>query len=400
MSQSNQVLQSRRALLRFLAASPLASSLPALLLTRDATAQVLVDTLDKVLNVFDMQAVAKSRFLPGHWAYMAQAGDSSEMLQVNRDGFRDIRLRAKRLVDVSNIDMSVELFGETYDMPIFLAPCGAQGAFHPDGEVAVGRAARSKNTLQILSTVTNESVEDVSRARGAPIWYQLYPTSNWDVTRNMIKRAEDAGCRALVFTVDLAARNLEDIARFDRDNNPACQVCHTPGFEAAFSTKAMFEGVDLSTMRMGIRGLTWDYVDQLKEATSMSVLVKGIVTAEDAHRCLEHGADGIIVSNHGSRVEVSGRASIACLPEVLEAVNGRVPVLVDSGFRRGTDIFKALALGAQGICIGKPYLWGLGSFGQEGVERVLDILSRELNIVMQQMGTRSIAEISPSSIEI
>lgn len=402
MKNSSVTFESRRELLRFLASSPLAAGLGSLLPLDDLAAQdgVLVDTLEEVLDVFDMKAVAHARFLPGHWAYMAQGSDDSSMLEVNRAGFRDIRLRPQRLVDVSNIDMSVELFGTRYDIPIFLCPCGAQATFHPEGEVAVGRAARTKNALQILSTVTNKSVEDVTAARGAPIWYQLYPTSKWPLTRDMIKRVEDAGCPALVFTVDLAARNLEDIARFRRDDNPVCQACHTPGLEASFAQKAMFEDVDLTGMRMGIGGLTWGYVDQLKETTSMKVLLKGIVTGDDARRCLEHGADGIVVSNHGGRADVTGRSSIECLAEVLDAVGGQVPVLVDSGFRRGTDIFKALAMGASAVGIGRPYLWGLGSFGQPGVERVLDILTRELNIVMQQMGTRSIAEITPASIEM
>jgi len=401
MGNTKEELQSRRALLRFLAASPLAAGLGSLLGPASLEAQegVLVENLEEVLNVFDMQAVAHARFQPGHWAYMAQAADDSGMLAVNRAGFRDITLKPRRLVDVSNVDMSVELFGTRYALPIFLCPCGAQGAFHPDGEVAVGRAARSHNVLQMLSTVTNESVEDVTRARGAPIWYQLYPTSKWPLTRDMIKRVEDAGSTALVFTVDLAARNLEDIARFRRDDNPVCQACHTPGYEAAFAKKPMFDGADIRGMQMGIGGLTWDYVDQLKATTSMRVLLKGIVTAEDAVRCLDHGVDGIVVSNHGGRADDTGQSSIESLAEVLEAVGGRVPVLVDSGFRRGTDIFKALALGATAVGIGRPYLWGLGSFGQAGVERVLDILSRELTIVMQQMGTPSVASITRSSIE-
>jgi isopentenyl diphosphate isomerase/L-lactate dehydrogenase-like FMN-dependent dehydrogenase len=149
---------------------------------------------------------------------------------------------------------------------------------------------------------------------------------------------------------------------------------------------------------MGIAGMTWDYVERLKEATSMNVLVKGIATGEDANLCLDHGADGVIVSNHGSRAEDSGRSSIECLPEVVAAVGGRAPVIVDSGFRRGTDVFKALALGASGICIGKPYLWGLGAFGQPGVERVLDLLARELRVVMTQMGTPDIASITERSL--
>ena len=397
--------ESRRALLRFIASSPLAYGLGAGLVPRGAEAQLdelleaLIESPEQALNVFDFHEYVKVHMPTGHYWYMAQGADDQRMLTVNREGFTKIQLRARRLIDTSNVDLSVELFGQRYDSPVFIAPCGALATFHPEGELAVASAARTANTLQILSTVTNNSVEDVTEARGAPLWYQLYPTANWTFTRDMIQRAEDAGCTALALTVDIPARNLEPIARFSRDTNEECQACHQPGFEAAFRRKAMFADADLSNLGMGIRGLTWDYVDRLKDTTSMNVLVKGIVTGEDASVCLEHGADGIIVSNHGSRAEDSGRSSIECLPEVLDAVDGRIPVVVDSGFRRGTDVFKALALGASGICIGKPYIWGLGAFGQPGVERVLEILNRELRIVMQQMGTVDIASITASSIQ-
>jgi len=392
-------LQSRRALLRFLAASPLAYGVALGLRVSDSLAQAegLIEDAAHAVNVFDFEAYVKRHMPIGHYTYLAYGADDSAMLDVNREGFRKMGLRPRRLTGVSTIDTSIELFGERYAVPIFLAPCGAQQTFHPEGEVAVARAARAKNTLQILSTVTNRSVEDVTSARGAPIWFQLYPTSDWNVTRAMIRRAEDAGCTALTLTVDIPARNMEESARLRRDSNPECVSCHTGD---AWSTKAMFAGVDMSKLRMSVAGLTWDYVDRLKDATSMKVLVKGIVTADDALIALERGVDGIIVSNHGGRAEASGVSSIESLQEVVPAVQGRVPVLVDSGFRRGTDIFKALAIGADAICIGRPYLWGLGAFGQAGVERVIEILSRELEIVMTQMGTASLAEITPSSIVV
>jgi isopentenyl diphosphate isomerase/L-lactate dehydrogenase-like FMN-dependent dehydrogenase len=396
MTSTPTVHESRRALLRFIAGSPLAYALGSLTPLARAFAQgefPAIETLDQVINVFDMHTVAKARMLPGHYWYMAQAADDQAMLDVNRAGFAEIKLRPRRLIDTTSLDTSVELFGQRFDTPIIVAPCGAQGAFHPEGEVAVARAAKTKNALQVLSTVTNFSVEDVAAARGAPIWFQLYPTSDWDLTRGMIERAENAGCTALALTVDIPARNLEPIVRFARDANPVCQACHEPGAAGAYRAKPMFDGANLDGMRLGIAGLTWEYVERLKETTSMRVLVKGIVTGEDAALCLEHGADGIIVSNHGGRAEDSGRSSIECLPEVIAAVDGRVPVIVDSGFRRGTDVFKALALGAAAVGIGRPYLWGLAAFGQPGVERVLDILTRELQIVMQQMGTPRVSDI-------
>ncbi|HEY8521173.1 MAG TPA: alpha-hydroxy acid oxidase [Gammaproteobacteria bacterium] len=401
MTSRTTSLETRRRLLRWMATSPLLSALGASAALGLRTAMAddePVASAAEALNVFDLEAAMRARVSPAHFVYMAQGSDASEMLAVNRKGFESIQLRPRRLVDVTDVDMSVELFGRRYASPIALAPCGAQAAFHPEGEVAVARAAKAKDALQILSTVTNFSVEDVTAARGAPVWFQLYPANDWNITRRIIKRAEDAGSPVLVFTVDLAARNLEQIARFDRDANPACRGCHEPGYEASMRKKAMFDGVNLSGMTIGIDGLTWDYVYRLRDATSMKLLIKGIVTAEDAERCIERGADGIVVSNHGGRADVTGRSSIESLREVLDAVRGRVPVLVDSGFRRGTDVFKALALGARAVCIGRPYLWGLGAFGQEGVERALDILTRELRIVMRQMGTPTLADVTPRSL--
>jgi 4-hydroxymandelate oxidase len=404
---------SRRNLLSFIAQSPLFYGLSGGLLGAAAHAQDLPEMAEdglrfaglikapgEALNVFDFEPVMRSRINPGHWAYMAQGSDDMGTMAANRAAFAKIGLRPKRLVDVTNVDMSLELFGQRYNAPILLAPVGAQGAFHPEGEVAVARAARTRNAGQILSTVTNNSVEAVAEARGAPIFYQLYATSDWNITRPMIKRAEAAGCPALVFTVDLPARNLEPIARFDREGSAFCGACHEDDPAASWRKKPMFDGVDVQTMRMSVAGLTWDYIDRLKDATSMKVLVKGIVTAEDAERCIEHGADGIVVSNHGGRADETLVGSIESLAEVLDAVKGRIPVLCDSGFRRGTDVFKALALGAKAVCIGRPYIWGLGAFGQEGVERVLDILARELRIVMQQMGATRLDQIDRSSLRI
>lgn len=405
MPARSRTLLARRAFLRFVASSPAlgaAAGFGGALLGRSALAQesALLADPSHALNVFDFHEHVKVSMMPSHYAYMAQGADDGRMLEVNREGFTKFKLRPRRLSGVDSPDLSVEVFGHRYDSPIFIAPCGALQAFHPEGELAVARAAKTHNAAQILSTVANYSVEDVAAARQAPVWFQLYPTSDWDSTRKMIKRAEAAGSQALLLTVDIPARNLEAIERFRRDTNPVCQGCHTPGFEAAFSKKAMFNGVDLTNMRMGVSGLTWDYVSRLKDATSMRVLVKGVVTGPDAEQCLRKGADGIVVSNHGSRAEDSGRSSIECLSEVVAAARGRVPVFVDSGFRRGTDIFKALALGATGICIGKPYLWGLAAFGEPGVDRILAILKRELRIVMTQMGAANLQSIERESIAV
>jgi isopentenyl diphosphate isomerase/L-lactate dehydrogenase-like FMN-dependent dehydrogenase len=310
------------------------------------------------------------------------------------------------LVDVSAIDMRTTLFGRTWGTPIVIAPAGSQRAFHPEGELATARAARARDHLQILSTVTSTSVEDVAAARGEPVWYQLYPTSRWDITERLLRRAEGADSPVVVLTVDLpVSSNRLTLTRYIKRDSRDCAQCHTAGTDpyaeqnTSIQRKPMFAGTDLRDEEFDTPTHAWDFVDRLKDATSMKLVLKGIVTREDAERCLERGVDGIIVSNHGGRAEESGRATLDALPEVVAAARGRVPVLVDSGFRRGTDIYKALALGADAVMIGRPYLWGLGAFGQSGVEKVLQILAEELATVMRLAGTPTLRDVGAAAVE-
>lgn len=390
----------RRAFLNFLAGSPLAAGLlPLRAAFTQQPAESVISSPAEAINVLEFEAAARKALPPAHFGYMATGVDSDATLKANREGFSHYNLRPRRLVDVSRIDLSTELFGVKWESPIVIAPVGSQKAFHPEGEIAVAKAAQAKKTLQILSTVATSSVEDVTNARGAPIWYQLYTTNKWEATRKMVKRAEAAGCPVLVFTVDLpVGRNTETAELFRRMDTRQCTNCHSAAPGATYSRKPMFDGIDTTGLATYSATLTWEFVHRLKDLTTMKLVLKGIETREDAALCLENGVDGIIVSNHGGRAEESGRATIDCLPEVIKAVDGRIPVLVDGGFRRGTDIFKALAMGARAICIGRPYIWGLSAFGQPGVERVLDILHRELDLVMRQCGARSLKEVSPAFI--
>ncbi len=384
----------RRNFLQYLAASP------AMLGARSSLAQSVADLYRPerieraadAINVFDMHEAAKAALRPAHYAYIAMGTDDGGTLRANREGFRKTRLRVRRLVKVNEVDTSIELFGIRQPVPIVIAPCGSQGGFHAEGESGTARAAASRDVRMMLSSVSSTSVEDVNAAYGQPVWFQLYTSTEWDVNLARVKRVERAGCPVLVLTVDLPDSNREATARFRRGTTQECQVCHGTG-PGALPPKPMIGDNDLNTAH-----LDWGFVDRLKAATSMKLVIKGIVTAEDAELAVRHGADGIIVSNHGGRGEDSGRSTIECLPDVVAAVDGRLPVICDSGFRRGTDIFKALALGADAIGIGRPYLWGLSAFGQEGVETVIDLLTRELEIVMRQAGTRSIAEIGPQHV--
>jgi isopentenyl diphosphate isomerase/L-lactate dehydrogenase-like FMN-dependent dehydrogenase len=334
--------------------------------------------------------------------------DGEETLKANREGFNRYQLRTKRFVDVSRLDMSVELFGMKFNSPIVLCPVGSQKAFHRDGEVGAARAAQTKGHLQILSTQTSAAVEDVVKARGGPIWYQLYTTDNFEVTTKLVKRAEAAGCAAVAVTVDLpAGRNTETMSRLQRTDTRACGSCHEDASGnlanprvggGTNANKPMFSGINTQGLGLTSPSLTWDFVKRLKDVTKMKVVIKGLETREDATQAVEHGADGIVVSNHGGRATETGRGTIECVSEVVQGTRGRIPVLVDGGFRRGTDVFKALALGADAVGIGRPYIWGLSAFGQQGVERVLDILNNELRLAMVGCGARSVKEITNASI--
>jgi 4-hydroxymandelate oxidase len=356
----------------------------------------VIAAAEDAFDVLDFEVAARQKLPPAHFGYLATGVDSDLTIRANQEGFLKYEIRSRRMIDTRHIDLSVRLFGTTWDSPIVICPVGSQKAFNPEGEVAVARAARSKHHLQVLSTVTTSSLEEVVAARGGPVWQQLYPTNDWSVGRAIVKRAETAGCPVLVLTVDLHDNsNRETLFRSKRADDRPCAACHEEGFAGSLRRKPMFDGLDISKARgLFPDDMTWDYVKRLKDTTTMKLVVKGIVTREDAQLAIEHGVDGIIVSNHGGRAEETNRSAIECLPEIVEHTAGKVPVLVDGGIRRGTDIFKALALGATAIGIGRPYVWGLAAFGQPGVETVLDILRRELTTIMRSAGTISVDRIT------
>jgi isopentenyl diphosphate isomerase/L-lactate dehydrogenase-like FMN-dependent dehydrogenase len=381
---------SRRRFLSWLASSPL--------LAAQHTAEVITDP-KQALNVLDFEAAARRALPPAHFGYMATGVEDDATLRANREAFARLYLRPRRLVDITQVDTRVELFGTTWETPIALAPVGNMKAFHAEGEMPVAAAAREKRTLQILSTMTNTPLADVNGALGRPAWYQLYTTNRWAVTEQLVQRAESAGCGVIVATVDTqAGSRRETFERFRLLDKRPCESCHGTKREDFFRRKAMFHGLDVTGLAPTNPAMTWKDLDRLRKLVSGKLLIKGIETREDTEACLNAGVDGIIVSNHGGRAEESGRGTLDCLPEVVEAASGRVVVLVDGGIRRGADVFKALALGARAVCIGRPYVWGLAAFGQPGVERVLDILRGELELTMKQCGTRRLTEIARGSI--
>jgi 4-hydroxymandelate oxidase len=404
----------RRRFLQFLAASPLFAGsalaegpLPGTrlsdpLMWAPFRADALIKSPKEAINVFDFEPVCRANVPPAHFGYMASGIDDEVTLRANREGFAKFQLRPRRLVDVSKVDMSTEIFGVKYDSPIVIAPVGGQQSFHEEGEAAVARAAKVGNHLQILSTVTNVGVEEVTAARGAPLWYQLYATNKWDVAKAMVMRAEKAGCLAVAVTVDRSGgRNQETLFRLQPTDTRECSGCHerSSGLAATLTRRAMYQGIDLSGLtNTQSSAMTWDFLKRLRDTTKMKIVLKGILAHEDAVLAADAGMDAIIVSNHGGRGEDSGRSTIDALPEIVEAVHGRMPILVDSGFRRGTDIVKALAMGASAVCIGRPYIWGLGAFGQAGVERVLELMRVELYGAMQQVGAPTLKHLVPAMV--
>jgi 4-hydroxymandelate oxidase len=387
--------QRRRLLLQLASLSMAASS--------RATFGAAVEELriEDVLNIFDLGEIAQRKLPPAHWAYMATGVDDDRTVAINHEAYSNYAIRARRFVDVSNVQLSVSLFGETYPSPVYLSAVSSQRAFHPDAELGTARAAATRSALMMMSTASSTGIEDIVEARNGPVWMQVYPTDDWTVTRAIIARARRAGSPAIALTVDnMPGRNNETLMRGARADTRVCTECHINNSHDFIRKAPMFAGIDVSRVKEHTpSSITWEFLKRLRDAVDTKLLVKGIMTGEDAAQCVEHGVDGIIVSNHGGRDEETLHATIEALPEVVAAVNKRVPVLLDGGIRRGTDVFKALALGATAVGIGRPQVWGLAAFGQPGVELALDIFARELRVIMRQAGVSSVASLDSSRLQ-
>jgi 4-hydroxymandelate oxidase len=393
-------MDQRRRFLRFLAASPLLAAAPAL---RVLAADGGITSAAQALDVFDLEKVAERLVPPAHWGYLQSGVDGDATLRANHSAYAKWQLIPRRFVDVSRIDMTTNVLGTAMASPVMLSPIGGLRAIHLEADLAVARAAKAKNHLHIVSTQMSDRLEDIAEARGAPLWFQLYTTNRIEATRQMVQRAQRAGCTVVAVTVDLpAGRNTVTAARLRRDDTRLCSNCHvtdaTGNPRQNTAAKPMFAGIDTEGLGLVSPSLDWDFIKRLKDMTTMKVVIKGIEAEEDAQLAVQHGADGIMVSNHGGRALESGRGTIESLPGVVKGAAGRIPVMVDGGVRRGTDVFKALALGASAVGIGRPFAWGLGAFGQAGVERVLDILNLELRLAMVGCGARTLGEIRSTSL--
>ncbi len=301
------------------------------------------------------------------------------------------------LVDASKIDTSLELFGERLDYPILLAPCAYQKLVHPDGEIAAARGANAARAPYVVSTFATVALDEIASAADSSLWFQLYVHPDHAFTRDLIQRVEAAGYRVLCVTVDtpiLGIRDRERRAGFHLP--PGIERANLKALGTAVAKMGHFEGGgNYSILDPAIN---WETIEWIRSLTKLPVVLKGILSPDDARLACESGVSGIIVSNHGGRNLDTVPATIEALPRVIEAVEGQIPVLLDGGVRRGTDIVKALACGARAVLIGRPYLWGLGVGGAQGVEQVIRILRLELEAAMALCGTPSISQITPSAL--
>jgi isopentenyl diphosphate isomerase/L-lactate dehydrogenase-like FMN-dependent dehydrogenase len=346
-------------------------------------------------NVWDFERVTHENNLAQHWDYLHMGVDDYETRVANREGFQRLMLRPRRLSaePATGFSTSIEILGQQFNSPLFLCPVAALQAFHTQGEVGAARAARGRGVLQLQSHVSSNSYEEIAEARGEPHWFQIYTNPDMNVNQRIIDRVAAAGCPTLVWTIDLLGGSNRELSRRslvgEGRESELCQQCHQhqEGYQRPMNRNVGGPAGERPPY-------TWSWVNRLKEMSDMNLVVKGIVTAEEAELAIEHGADGIYVSNHGGRAVNSLWSTIDALPEVVAAVRGRVPVMIDSGVRRGGDIFKALALGADAVGIGRPYVWGLGAFGEDGVDRVIQLMMAEFRMVMRQTRTNSIDQIT------
>lgn len=349
--------------------------------------------IEEILSLAEFEVRSEPCMSPVARAYACGGAADEITLRANCEDWQRIRLNPRVLVDVSKIDLKTEFLGQTFDLPVLLAPAAMQRLWHREGEVATVKGASQAGASMVLSSYANEAVETIIQAASRPVWFQLYTQADRGVTREMVERAQAAGCRALCVTVDtpvLGLRHRE--ARVQFQFPPGFTLPNLPARPAGHGLKpgARFSGA-LNP------ALNWKDIDWLRSIATAPVLLKGVLNPEDALRAAEVGVAGVIVSNHGARNLDTLPSTAAALPRIAERVAGKnLTLLVDGGIRRGTDVVKALAMGAQAVMIGRPYLHGLAIAGAAGVARVIEILRTELQMAMALTGRTSIAQVDRS----
>ncbi|CAM8955970.1 unnamed protein product [Rhodiola kirilowii] len=345
------------------------------------------------VNVNEFQELAKKLLPKMYYDFFAGGAEDEHTLKDNVTAFSRILIRPRVLVDVSRIDMSTNIFGFKISSPIMVAPSALHQLAHPEGEVATAKAAAACNTIMVLSYNSMRTIEEVASSCNGVRFFQIYVYKRRDITAQLVERAEKNGFKGIVLTADTPR-----LGRREADIRNKMIRPHLKNFEGLISTKRVSQtgGSNLQTFVADTfdASLSWKDIQWLKSITKLPILIKGILTSEDAIRALEAGVDGIIVSNHGARQLDYAPATISVLDEVVHAVKGKVPVLIDGGIRRGTDVFKAIAIGAQAVLIGRPVIFGLAVKGEHGVKRVLEMLKDEFELSMALAGCPSLRAIT------
>jgi len=333
------------------------------------------------VNVLEFEPLARQRLPREVWEYISQGAADELTLRRNREAFDAIRLRPRVLVDVSRIDTRLELFGQKLDFPILLAPVAGQGRMHTRAEPEAARGATAAGATFVISTFASSRVDEIARAAQRRAWFQLYVQRDRGVTKDMVQRAEAAGCTALCITVDGPVVPMRD-----REKRLGIRPPYSGASRGGRVSPLYADAIDST--------VTWETVAWIRSFAKTPVLIKGITAPDDARRAAADGLAGVIVSNHGGRNLDTMPATIEALPAIVEAAGNRTAVLLDGGVRRGTDVLKAIALGARAVLIGRPYIWGLVVDGAAGVQRVVDILRDELETAMGLCGATGLDKIS------
>ena len=341
------------------------------------------------INLSDYEQLAQVKMEQGAWDYYQGGSDDEVTLRECRAAFQRIKLRPRMLVDISHINMQTTVLGTPVSMPVMVAPTAYHGMAHPEGECATASGTGQSDTIMIASSFSNRTLEEIAAVATKPLWFQLYSYRNLQATAKVVQRAAAVGYKALVLTADLPR-----LGKRERDIRNRFEL---PAHLSIANYRDVEEDNDYIPVPLY---LTWDAIDWLRGLCNLPIVVKGILTAEDALIALERGADAIAVSNHGGRQLDGEITSIEALPEIVEAVAGRCEIYVDGGIRRGTDILKALALGARAVFIGRPALWGLAVNGSDGVHHLLEILRAELELAMALSGVTSLDKITRSLVRM
>jgi 4-hydroxymandelate oxidase len=352
-------------------------------------------------NLLELEDLARAKVPRPAFDYIAGGADDEVSLRRNREAYGKWALRPRVLIDVSSCNTSTTVLGQRVSMPILVAPTAFHGLVHPDGEIGTARGAAAAGTIMVVSAIATRTLEEIAAANAAPRWFQLYVWKDREVTAELVKRATKVGYRAICLTVDTPL-----LGRREKDERNAFTL--PPGIGIANVRPAGLDGMPASergsafakyVKEMLDPAVTWRDLAWLRSLTSLPILVKGIMTMEDAKIAVEHGVDGIVVSNHGGRQLDSTPATLDVLPEIVDAVRGRTEVYMDGGIRRGTDVLKAIALGARAVLVGRSPLWGLALGGADGVQAVLEHLRKEFELAMALSGRSRLDQIDRAMVQ-